>query len=619
MSERAFHSIDLPSQRAGSPGEDPQVALRRVFGHDSFRGVQKPAIEALLAGIDVLGLMPTGGGKSLCYQVPALVLPGIALVVSPLLALMRDQVDGLRRRGVRAAAVAGEESQSIEERREILGLAAAGALDILYLSPERLGTVGFQNLLHQLQVSLVAIDEAHCVCEWGRDFRPAYMELPQHLATVNAPRIALTASATPAMTTEIKDRLLRGTVRELRRSFDRPNITINARRVVEPLADLDRLVKEHPVNGSTIVYLPTRQGTEEAAKLLSPDGLSAAAYHAGLPDDERKRVQDGFLAGEIPTICATTAFGMGVDHPNTRRVVYVGIPASIIDYYQGIGRAGRDGLPSESHLLWSDADVARRARLAISLEGEARRREVGRMETVLGLAHTPGCRRATLLRCFGEDTPEPCGNCDLCLSSPARIERGDLARAAVRLAGRLGEDSSVSILNETLLATPSSRIRSKRLDSLPEYGFGKRLRIQDCRPLIRQIVGLGYLEVSETTGAVLPTAAGKAQLRSSEAIYLVDHVKEAIRTSRGAGDRRDVYWQEILIARDECAKQLSTEPARLLDEKTALKLVAAVDSDEDSRMLLSQLPTSLIGAIEDARLRNAKRRDMPAAISLSLF
>ena len=619
MSERAFHAVDLPKKRASVPGEPPLAALTRIFGHGSFRGVQKSAVDSILAGVDVLGLMPTGGGKSLCFQIPALVLPGMALVVSPLLALMRDQVDGLRRKGVRAAALAGEDSQSPDERREILGLAASDNLDILYLSPERLGTPGFQGLLRQLQVSLVAIDEAHCVCEWGRDFRPAYMELPQHLEAISAPRIALTASATPAMTAEIKERLLRGNVRELRMSFDRPNITINARRVVEPLADLDRLVKERPVAGSTIVYLPTRQGTEEAAALLSPDGRSAAAYHAGLPDHERKRVQDAFLAGEIPTICATTAFGMGVDHPNTRRVVYVGIPASIIDYYQGIGRAGRDGLPAESHLLWSDADVARRARLAITLEGSARRREVGRMETVLGLAHTPGCRRATLLRCFGEETPAPCGNCDLCMSPPARVERGDLARATIRLAGRLGEDSSVSILNEALLASPSSRVRSMRLDSLPEYGFGKRLRIQDCRPLIRQIVGLGYLEVSETTGAVLPTIVGKAQLRSAEPIQLVDHIKEAIRTSRGAGDRRDVYWQEILTARDECAKRLSTDPARLLDEKTALKLVAAVDSDEDSRVLLSRLPTGLGSAIEEARLRNAKRRDMPAALSLSLF
>lgn len=619
MSQRAFHGIDLPKNRANSPGEAPLVALRRIFGHDSFRGVQSEAIDALLSGRDVLGLMPTGGGKSLCFQIPALVQSGTALVVSPLLALMRDQVDGLRRRGVRAAAIAGEDAQSYDERQEILALAADGGIDILYVSPERVGTPGFQRLLPSLKISLVAIDEAHCVCEWGRDFRPAYLELAHHLEALKAPRIALTASATPAMTIEIKERLLRGSILDLRNSFDRPNITINARRVVEPLADLDRLVKERPVSGSTIVYLPTRQGTEDAAKLISPDGRTAAAYHAGLPDHDRKSVQDAFLSGDLPIICATTAFGMGVDHPNTRRVVYIGIPPSIIDYYQGIGRAGRDGQPAESLLFWSDADIARRARLAITLEGTARRREIGRMETMLGFAHTPGCRRATLLRCFGEEGPAECGNCDLCMSAPARVERGDFVRSAIRLAGRLGEDSSVSILNEALLASPSSRVRNMRLDSLPEYGFGKRLRIQDCRPLVRQIIGLGFLEVSDTTGAVLPTSAGKSLLSRPGSIQLIDHVKEAIRTSRGAGDRRDVYWQEILTARAECAQRLSVSPVSLLDEKIALKLVAAVDSDDDSRMLISRLPIDLGLAIEEARLRNAKRRDMPAAFSLSLF
>ncbi len=616
----SFHGADLPNvslRRAGEPAED---ALKRVFGFDHFRGIQRDAVEGLIDGRDVLALMTTGGGKSLCYQIPGLVRQGTALVVSPLLALMRDQADALRRKGIRAAALASEDAQGQIERQEVLSALKDGTLDFLYVSPERLSSPSFRTLLASLCISLVAVDEAHAVCEWGKDFRPAYLELADAVSGIRAPRIALTATASPDMAAEIRSRLLSADAVEVRTGFDRPNIELNVRRCASPTDELRKLLRDHPVSGSTLVYLPTRQLTEDTAQAIGQWGLSAVAYHAGLADTTRSAIQDDFLSGQAAIVCATSAFGMGIDHPDVRRVVHLGLPSSLSAYYQEIGRAGRDGEPAEARLFWTPGDIARRTRLLIGVEPVPRRRELARLESVLGYVETPGCRRSTILRCFGEEHAGDCGTCDLCQHPPARSDGSAILRAAISLAGRLGEDSSVSLLAEGLSGNTTARVREAGIHRLPEFGAGKAKGLIECKSLVRQGIGLGLLEASEMNGVVLPTKRGRTQLGSSDAISVISTIARSPRqASSGAGSRRDGYWADIIEARLRVSTWLGERASSILTDAAAIALVEAIDDEKATRALLRPAPEEFSDLVEEARARHAPLRQSPTAMALDLF
>ncbi|AOG03469.1 RecQ family ATP-dependent DNA helicase [Bosea sp. RAC05] len=616
----SFHGLGLPPVSLRRIGEPIEEVLKRVFGFDHFRGIQREAVEGLVEGRDVLALMTTGGGKSLCYQVPGLVLPGTALIVSPLLALMRDQADALRRKGIRAAALASEDAQGQIERQEVLSALRDGTLDFLYVSPERLSSPSFRSRLSGLCISVIAVDEAHAVCEWGKDFRPAYLELADALGPISAPRIALTATASPDMANEIRSRLLAPDAIEVRTGFDRPNIALNVRRCASPSDELRKLLRNHPVSGSTLVYLPTRQLAEETAQAIGQWGMPAVAYHAGLADTQRSSIQDDFLAGRAPIVCATSAFGMGIDHPDVRRVVHLGLPSSLSAYYQEIGRAGRDGEAAEARLFWTPGDIARRTRLLIGVEPVPRRREVARLESVLGYVETPGCRRSTILRCFGDEHPGDCGNCDLCQHPPARTDGSVILRSVISLAGRLGEDSSVSLLAEGLAGNMTARVRDAGIHRLPEFGAGKAKGLIECKSLIRQGIGLGLLEASEINGVVLPTKRGRAQLRSSDPVLVISTSARGPRqASSGAGSRRDGYWADIIEARLRVSTWLGERPSAILSDAAAIALVEAIDDEKTTRALLRPAPEEFSDLVEEARARHAPMREQPTALALDLF
>src|ERR1700733_1761218 len=393
--------------------------LRRVFGYDSFRGDQQEIIEHVTAGGDALVLMPTGGGKSLCYQIPALLRPGVGVVVSPLIALMQDQVDALRALGVRAGFL--NSSQDPGERRQVEADFVAGRLDLLYLAPERLRTESTLRLLDRGTIALFAIDEAHCVAQWGHDFQPDYLELSAlHQRWPTVPRIALTAKATRDTHTEIGQRLNLTQARHFVSSFDRPNIQYRIVPKNEPKRQLLDLIGAEHAGDAGIVYCLSRASVEATADLLVRSGIEALPYHAGLDSRTRRANQARFLREDGQVIVATIAFGMGIDKPDVRFIAHLDLPRSVEGYYQETGRAGRDGLPSTAWMAYGLADVVLQRKLIDGSEGdETHRRRMGaHLDAMLALCETIECRRGQLLGYFGEQAAAACGNCDTCLSPP---------------------------------------------------------------------------------------------------------------------------------------------------------------------------------------------------------
>ncbi|HEY9415644.1 MAG TPA: RecQ family ATP-dependent DNA helicase, partial [Pseudonocardia sp.] len=402
---------------------EPGEVLKRIFGYDAFRGEQSEIISHVVGGGDALVLMPTGGGKSLCYQIPALVREGVGVVVSPLIALMQDQVDALTALGVRAGFL--NSTQDIVQRREVESAFLAGELDLLYLAPERLKVESTLRLLDRGTVALFAIDEAHCVAQWGHDFRPDYLELSRlHERWPDVPRIALTATATEATHAEIAKRLdlsaaPEGRARHFVASFDRPNIQYRIAPKDEPRRQLlDLLRTEHPGDAG-IVYCLSRKSVEQTAEFLVAQGISALPYHAGLDSSVRQRNQARFLREDGVVMVATIAFGMGIDKPDVRFVAHLDLPKSVEGYYQETGRAGRDGLPSTAWLAYGLADVVQQRKMIDESPGDRahRQRLSQHLDAMLALCETVDCRRVQLLRYFGQ-AAEPCGNCDTCLATP---------------------------------------------------------------------------------------------------------------------------------------------------------------------------------------------------------
>ncbi|MCU1421126.1 MAG: recQ [Microbacteriaceae bacterium] len=526
-----------PVAAAASKYANPADALHTVFGYDEFRGDQADIIQHVVGGGDALVLMPTGGGKSLCYQIPALVREGTGVVISPLIALMQDQVDALSAVGVRAAYL--NSTQDAQARASVERAFLAGELDLLYLAPERLRVSTTTELLDRAPIALFAIDEAHCVSQWGHDFRPDYLQLSMlHERWPDVPRIALTATATEQTHLEIQKRLQLEDARHFVASFDRPNIQYRIAPKNSPQQQLLELLRsEHPGDAG-IVYCLSRKSVEQTAAFLVQNGIPALPYHAGLDSKLRAANQSRFLREDGIVMVATIAFGMGIDKPDVRFVMHLDLPKSVEGYYQETGRAGRDGLPSTAWLAYGLQDVVQQRRMIDESEGDDahRRRLSAHLDAMLALCETVECRRVQLLAYFGE-TSTPCGNCDTCLAPPeawdGTVPAQKLLSTVVRLARERNQKFGAGQLVDILLGRMTARVTQNRHDSLSTFGIGTELTEQEWRGVVRQLLAQGLLAVnSDGFGTLVTTEASAAVLTGSRAVMLRREPERPARASK---------------------------------------------------------------------------------------
>ena len=516
--------------------------LKTTFGYPSFRGPQADIIDHVGGGGDALVLMPTGGGKSLCYQIPALLRDGVAIVVSPLIALMQDQVDALRELGIAASflnsSLSGEEANRVE--RQML----AGDIKLLYVAPERLITSRFLDLLDRLRddgkLSLFAIDEAHCVSQWGHDFRSDYLELAVLAARYpGVPRIALTATADALTRVEIRARLKLDDAREFVSSFDRPNIRYLITERVDERAQLRAFLREH-AGESGIVYCLSRKKVDATADWLNAEMTKALPYHAGMDQEVRRRNQSRFLREEGIVMVATIAFGMGIDKPDVRFVAHLDLPKSVEGYYQETGRAGRDGDESEALMIYGLADVVQQRRFIEQSEASEEFKRAGRakLDALLGLCETTACRRGRLLAYFGETQPEgyACGNCDTCLNPPQTWDATELVRMALSAIYRTGQRYGATYVIEVLMGKTTTQMRDRGHDTSPVHGIGKEHDEATWRNVFRQIVTHGWAEIDvEAYGALHLTPAARPVLRGEVPAMLRQQL--AVATSKTKSKR----------------------------------------------------------------------------------
>jgi ATP-dependent DNA helicase RecQ len=517
---------------------DPFSVLSRVFGHPGFRGRQEEVVRHVAEGGSGLVLMPTGGGKSLCYQVPALCREGVGVVVSPLIALMEDQVAQLRQFGVAAAALHSDLPEG--EARKVLAELHSGELKLLYVSPERLVLEGMLARLETLPIALFAVDEAHCVSQWGHHFRPEYRGLGVLSERFpRTPRLALTATADPRTVEDIRRQLGMTEDPVFRGGFDRPNIRIEASPRDQERAQLRAFLKEHAgVAGAGIVYCGTRNKTEQTAEWLRADGFDALAFHAGMDAQAKRDAHRRFARGDAVVMCATIAFGMGIDRPDVRWVVHLDLPKSPESWYQEIGRAGRDGLPARALLLYGAGDIAlARHRIEESPAGpEQKRIERQRLDAIVAIAEAASCRRALMLRCFGEDAPDGnCGNCDVCLSPPRLFDGTIPAQKLLSAVLRTGRRFGVAHVVDVLRGRMTDKVAQFGHDQLPTFGVGKDISDPAWRGIARQLVARGALDVAvENHGELVPTEAARPILKGEEKVMLREEVARPTATSRAA-------------------------------------------------------------------------------------
>ncbi|MBU2759153.1 DNA helicase RecQ [Acidithiobacillus sulfurivorans] len=553
--------------------------LRHTFGYEQFRAPQEEVIATLMSGQDALVLMPTGGGKSLCYQIPAIARPGAGVVISPLIALMEDQVNALRQAGVAAAALNSSiQPREIRETEEAL---RSGQLDLLYIAPERLLQDRTLRLLQQCQINLFAIDEAHCVSQWGHDFRPEYLQLKVlHERFPAIPRIALTATADPKTRLEIIERLGLQRARIFTRSFDRPNIRYHIHSSSQGARNaLLRFIRDRHDGEAGIVYCLSRKRVEEIAAWLQTEGLDALPYHAGLSADERRRHQQRFQRDESVIIVATIAFGMGIDKPNVRFVAHLNLPKSIEAYYQETGRAGRDGLPAEAWMHYGLQDVVQLRQMIQQSEADQQRKQMEgqKLDAMLALCETTQCRRQTLLSYFGETLALPCGNCDNCLTPPATWDATVAAQKALSAVHRTGQRFGVQYLVDVLLARDDPRIQQWGHHQLRVYGIGKELSANAWRALFRHLLLRGLVEVdSEGHGGLRLSPLSRPILRGEQTLTLRQHEntqsqkKEKVQEIP-AGDK--ALWEDLRQHRRALAQTQGVPPYVIFHDATLMEML----------------------------------------------
>jgi ATP-dependent DNA helicase RecQ len=557
-----------------------QSILKSIFGYDEFRHAQQEIIQELLNGNDALVLMPTGGGKSLCYQIPALVLEGTAIVVSPLIALMQDQVDALRQLGIKAAFLNSSLSQNdaynIEQRL------INGELDLLYVAPERLRNSGMLALLDRCKLSLFAIDEAHCVSQWGHDFRPDYQQLKLlHQRYPTIPRIALTATADQRTRDEIISQLQLDDARVFINSFDRPNIHYAISEGNNAKQRLWQFLEDNHPQDAGIVYCLSRKKVEDTADWLTEQGRTALPYHAGLPQEVRQGNQQRFLRDEGIIIVATIAFGMGIDKPDVRFVAHLNLPKSIEAYYQETGRAGRDGAPANAWMAYGLQDVITlRQFMQDSKADEAHKRmEHHKLESMLGLCELITCRRQSLLTYFDEESPEPCGNCDNCLQPPAKWDGTESAQKALSCIYRTEQRFGVNYIVDILHGKADERIQRNGHDKISTFGIGKDTLVTEWRSLFRQLIALGYIDIDvERHGALCLTEKCRLILRGEQTLELRKQVKQDKTTldkkqKMAVRPQDKPLWEALRALRTSLAEDMGVPPYVIFHDATLQEMV----------------------------------------------
>jgi ATP-dependent DNA helicase RecQ len=583
-----------------------------VFGFRAFRGHQEPVIRRLLSGGDALVVMPTGSGKSLCYQIPALLREGTGIVVSPLIALMEDQVTALRQLGIRAEFL--NSSLPPAEQSRVRRQTEAGQIDLLYVAPERLLADSFLDWLDRLPIALFAIDEAHCVSQWGHDFRPEYLALGELArALPGVPRMALTATATPATRTEIVERLALAEPEIFVASFDRPNIRYSVRIKTDPKGQLKRFLAEHRGEAG-IVYCLSRKRVEQTAEWLRAEGFDALPYHAGLAANVRAEHQRRFLMEDAVIIVATIAFGMGIDKPDVRFVAHLDLPKSMESYYQETGRAGRDGEPAEAWMVYGLADVVQLRQIVEASDAaeEYKWHERQKLDALLGWCEVTECRRRPLLAYFGDDVADACGNCDNCLAPPSTRDGTETAQKLLSAVYRTGQRFGAAHVVDVLLGNATEKVVRNHHDELSVFDIGTELTQAAWRSVIRQLVVRGFLRVDhERYGALVLTEASRPLLRGELALRLREEPKEpAARKKRRAStsvenlseDNRALF-EELRELRKRIALEQGVPPYVIFHDATLVQMVAAKPATPAEMLSLSGVGATKVEKYGDAFLR----------------
>ncbi|WP_198679915.1 DNA helicase RecQ [Aliidiomarina maris] len=569
--------------------DQARAVLKQVFGYETFRSGQETVIEAVLNGRDAVALMPTGGGKSLCYQLPALMLPGVTVVVSPLVSLMDDQVSAMQAMGVPAGAI--HSGMQGAEVMQVLRDLQDGRIRLLYAAPERVLTPAFAERLQTLQVSLLAVDEAHCISQWGHDFRPEYGRLGELRQLLpHTPMLALTATADHVTRDDILQRLQLREPQVFQSSFDRPNIRYLVQEKFKPLKQVVEYVKaQRGVSG--IIYCGSRKKTEELALKLQVEGVRSAAYHAGLPHEEKRQTLHGFLRDDIDVVVATIAFGMGINKPNVRFVLHYDIPRSVEAYYQETGRAGRDGVASEAVMFYEPGDAAWIWRLFDEQpDSERLRVERQKFQVMTSFAEAQTCRRLVLLNYFGEYREQPCGNCDLCLNPPQQYDGTVDAQKALSCVYRTGQQFGVNHIVEVLRGAQTQRIKQQRHDELTTYGIGKEQSAEHWVSVIRQLIHRGLLIQDIRRHSALHLAQNaRPVLRGEIALTLakprIQAVAGAKVAERGMHDK--VLFGRLRKLRKAIAERAEVPPFVVFGDSTLQDMATLLPTNPAQFLLVS--------------------------------
>lgn len=590
-----------------------QHTLKTVFGYHGFRPPQQEVIERVVAGEDVFLVMPTGGGKSLCYQIPALHRDGVAIVVSPLIALMKDQVDALIANGVRAACL--NSSLSVTEAGRVFQQIDAGTLDLLYVAPERLMMPDFLERIGSMQLALFAIDEAHCISQWGHDFRPEYTQLGRlRQLFPGIPVVAMTATADPETRKDILGQLGLADATVFVAGFDRPNITYTVIPKQKPLAQLGSFLSNRR-DEAGIVYALSRKRVEEVAERLQAAGFSAAAYHAGLPDTERRRVQEGFQRDDIRIVVATVAFGMGIDKPNVRFVVHYDMPKSVESYYQETGRAGRDGLPSEALMLFGMGDVMTARKLIENSDNAERVRiELQKLNAMVAYGEALTCRRRALLSYFGDQRDHDCGNCDICTDPPQRFDATVQAQKALSCVYRTGERFGMLHIIEVLRGSKNQRVLDLKHDKLSTWGIGADTPATQWENIIRQLIHLGYLVQDFTRFGVLGLSSSARPVLKGETVVILGKPRDTQETmERGkkrAGGRRDydqALFDRLRALRKRIADESGLPPFVVFSDATLAEMARTIPDNRQELRQVNGVGELKLGKYGDAFLAEIRQ------------